>query len=72
MTAHTDSRLVHDESVGPGRTLRMQLERPWLFDADEVYPELGGLKQRIQIGDFVALGRGLFALPPALDERLRP
>jgi spermidine synthase len=32
---------------------------PWLFEGEESFPELGGIKQKIQIGDFTEFGRGL-------------
>ena len=50
---------VHVEMVGPGRTLLLKLKDRWIFDGEEQFLALGGMKARIQIGDFEELGRGL-------------
>lgn len=50
---------VHHESVGPGRILSLRMDGPWLFEGEETFPALGGMKQRTQIGDFAEFGRGL-------------
>lgn len=50
---------VHRELIGPGRTLHLKLDGPWLFDDVERFPALGDFEARVQIGDFVELGRGL-------------
>ena len=50
---------AHEERVGPGRTLRLQMNGPWLFEGEESFPDLGGVRQRVRIGDFAEFGRGL-------------
>ena len=48
----------HRECVGPGRSLSLKLREAWLFEGEESFPALG-VTQRVQIGDFDELGRGL-------------
>lgn len=48
----------HTESVGPGRSLSLKMREGWLFEGEESFPALGAT-QRVQIGDFEELGRGL-------------
>src|SRR5262245_19773122 len=50
---------VHVESVGPGRRLLLKRQGPWLFEGEEHFPALGGIRQRVQIGEFEEFGRGL-------------
>jgi len=50
---------VHAESVGPGRRLLLKRKGPWLFEGEEHFPTLGGIRQRVQIGEFEEFGRGL-------------
>jgi spermidine synthase len=50
---------THHERVGPGRTLALRLEQPWLFEGTEYFPSLGGLAQQVSIGNFTEFGRGL-------------
>lgn len=49
----------HVELIGPGRTLLLRRGGRWLHDEVEELPVEGGARARIQIGDFVELGRGL-------------
>ena len=35
------------------------MESDWLFEGEESFPALGGMKQRTQIGEFGEFGRGL-------------
>ena len=46
--------LWHEEHPGKGRRIAHKLTGPWLFDEIETLPELGGMIQRVQIGDFAA------------------
>jgi spermidine synthase len=50
---------THVEKAGRGRGIVHQLKRPWLFEGEETFPELGGMKQIVQIGEFEEFGRGL-------------
>lgn len=64
MTAPEPPRAVewpyaHAERVGPGRTLLLEMRGPWLFEGEERFESLGGVAQRVQIGDFTEFGRGL-------------
>ena len=49
----------HLEKSGKGRAIAHRLEGPWLFEGEEVFAELGGMKQKVQIGDFTDFGRAL-------------
>ena len=49
----------HLEKSGKGRAIAHRLEGPWLFEGEEVFPELGGMRQKVQIGDFTDFGRAL-------------
>lgn len=49
----------HAERAGRGRSITHKLKSPWLFEGEEEFPELGGMKQTVQIGDFEDFGRGL-------------
>jgi spermidine synthase len=35
------------------------MKGPWLFEGEEQFPTLGGIQQRVQIGEFEEFGRGL-------------
>src|SRR5262245_24429510 len=59
ITRMTDWPYVHMESVGPGRRLLLQRKGPWLFEGEEQFPTLGGIRQQVQIGEFEEFGRGL-------------
>src|SRR5215471_16617401 len=50
---------VHVESVRPGRRLLLKRQGPWLFEGEEHLPALGGIRQRVQIGELEEFGRGL-------------
>jgi spermidine synthase len=50
---------VHTESVGPGRLLSLRMDSDWLFEGEESFPSLGGMKQRMQVGEFTEFGKGL-------------
>jgi spermidine synthase len=50
---------IHTESVGPGRILSLRRTGPWLFEGEESFPALGGMKQSVRIADFAEFGRGL-------------
>ena len=52
-------RHIHTESVGPGRILSLLRTGPWLFEGEESFPALGGMKQSVRIADFAEFGRGL-------------
>lgn len=58
-TAMTTWPHVHVEMVGPGRTLLLKREGPWLLDQEERFPPPLDLAARVQIGDFTEVGRGL-------------
>jgi spermidine synthase len=47
------------EMVGPGRRLTLHMNGDWLFEGEETFPALGGMKQRTQIGEFSEFGKGL-------------
>lgn len=49
----------HVEKAGRGRGIVHRLKGPWLFEGTEEFPELGGMKQTAQIGEFEEFGRGL-------------
>lgn len=49
----------HSEKAGRGRGIVHRMRGPWLFEGEEVFPELGGMRQLVQIGDFEEFGRGL-------------
>lgn len=49
----------HVEKSGKGRVIAHRMAGPWIVDEEEVFPELGGIKQRVQIGEFTDFGRGL-------------
>jgi len=59
ITWMTDWPYVHVESIGPGRRLLLKRKGPWLFEGKEQFPTLGGIRQRMQIGEFEEFGRGL-------------
>lgn len=50
---------AHKERSGRGRATAHRLKGYWLFEGVEEFPELGGLRQLVQIGDFTDFGRGL-------------
>lgn len=49
----------HQEKAGRGRGIAHRMKGPWLFEGEEEFPELGGMKQLVQIGEFEEFGRGL-------------
>ncbi|MDO8500023.1 MAG: hypothetical protein Q7S66_05240 [bacterium] len=51
--------LWHEERAGRGRKVAHLLKGDWLFDGEEVFPELGGMKQRVRIGETEEFGRML-------------
>jgi spermidine synthase len=52
-------RSSHVEAVSAGRRLELMLKGPWLLDEVTRLPALGGISQRVRIGDFTEFGRGL-------------
>ncbi len=50
---------MHVEKAGPGRGIIHKMKGPWLFEGGETFPELGGMRQLVQIGEFEEFGRGL-------------
>lgn len=50
---------THVEMVSEARRLLMRRRGPWIFEGEESFPALGGLRSCIQIGDFDEVGRSL-------------
>ena len=50
---------THVEVISNARRLLLRRRGPWLFEGEESFPLLGGLRSFIQIGDFAELGRSL-------------
>lgn len=49
----------HKEPVWPGREIKFKMKKKWLLDEVECFPDLGNIKQKVQIGDFEGFGKTL-------------